>query len=107
MTANLDLFGGVQCSRGWGRRCPLATSKSCSCACGGRNHGTKEGGAPVRATKTKKPVKPVDISVFIVENDALEKALVREHFGKGITFVQLIKKKDRRKLVAAIEQLDI
>lgn len=29
----------TNCSRGWGKRCPAATSARCTCACGGKNHG--------------------------------------------------------------------
>lgn len=29
----------ASCSRGWGERCSRATSSTCTCQCGGVNHG--------------------------------------------------------------------
>lgn len=35
------------CSKGWSRRCPMATGKRCRCRCAGHNHGTAR--RPARA----------------------------------------------------------
>lgn len=36
----IGLFGEHQCTKGWDRRCREATSDTCTCDCGGHNHGT-------------------------------------------------------------------
>jgi uncharacterized protein DUF6166 len=36
-----------QCGKGWADRCANSRGKSCSCRCGGRNHGRARGAAPI------------------------------------------------------------
>lgn len=46
-----------------------------------------------------------DITVFIVEDEALRKKLTEEYFGEGITFCQLFKEENREKVIEAIKDI--
>lgn len=54
----------VECSPGWEVRCVEATSKHCSCACGGVNHG--------KTLKAKLAAWAGEPSTHIGENDEEE-----------------------------------
>lgn len=57
MSQNNNLFGYVDCTKGWRDRCAVAENPKCRCKCGGANHGTKvHDSKPVRIKN-----KPVEI----------------------------------------------